>query len=86
MPTKLTTHAAAVISGHSLIVAGGSYKDRRNRLDTVEVVDTDSYSAVVNCQPRLYIPSQRLPCIIISICDERLYMHAGWLGETNLTH
>ena len=74
MPTK-RFNTAAVCSGHSLIVAGG--KDGRNRLATVEVLDTDTrqWSIASSLPHPFYLAT-------ISICGERLYM----LGGKDQTH
>ena len=77
MPTK-RYYTAAVSSGHSLIVAGG--EDRHNRLDTVEVLDTDTQQWSI-ASPLTHPFSEAT----ISICDERLYMLGGW-DKTDLTH
>ena len=70
MPTK-RYETAAVCSGRSLIVAGGN--DGRNRLSTVEVLDTDTrqWSIAIS----LTHPFTRAT---ISICGERLYMLGGF--------
>ena len=69
MPTK-RYKTAAVCSGRSLIVAGG--KDDRNRLATVEVLDTDTrqWSIASALTHPFYLAT-------ISICGERLYMLGG---------
>ena len=69
MPTK-RYGTAAVCSGCSLIVAGGS--DGTIELATVEVLDTDTqHWSIASSLPH--------PCTLatISICDERLYMLGG---------
>ena len=79
MPTK-RYYTAAVCSGHSLIVAGG--RDyRRDRVATVEVLDTDTWqwsTASSLIQPFITEAT-------ISICGERLYMLGG-LDQTGMTH
>ena len=69
MPTK-RYWTAAVCSGRSLIVAGG--EDGRNRLSTVEVLDTDTRQWSV--ASALTHP---FSWATISICGERLYMLGG---------
>ena len=69
MPTKRYV-TAAVCSGHSLIVAGGY--DGRNKLSTVEVLDTDTRQWSI--ASALTHPFFRAT---ISICGERLYMLGG---------
>ena len=69
MPTK-RYRTAAVCSGRSLIVAGG--KDGRNRLSTVEVLDTDTRQWSIASS--LMHP---FSWATISICGERLYMLGG---------
>ena len=66
MPTK-RSEAAAVCTGHSLIVAGG--KDGHDSLSVVEVLDTDTRQWSV-------ASSLTHPCTLatMSICGERLYM------------
>ena len=78
MPTK-RYFTAAVCSGHSLIVAGGS-GNGRNYLATVEVLDTDTrqWSIASSLTHPFYIAT-------ISICGERLYMLGG-NDQTGLTH
>ena len=69
MPTK-RYNTAVVCSGRSLIIAGG--RDGRNRLSTVEVLDTDTRQwsiASSLTHPFSYAT--------ISICGERLYMLGG---------
>ena len=70
MPTK-RYNTAAVCSGRSLIVAGGS--DGHNRLATVEVLDTDTrqWSIASALTHPFYLAT-------ISICGERLYMLGGY--------
>ena len=69
MPSK-RYYTAVVYSGHSLIVAGG--EDGRNKLATVEVLDTDTHQWSI---------ASSLACpfneATISICGERLYMLGG---------
>ena len=79
MPTK-RYKTAAVCSGHSLIVAGG--KDDRNRLSTVEVLNTDTRQWSIASSP-----THPFYEATISICGERLYMLGGY-GEdqTGKTH
>ena len=69
MPTK-RYKTAAVCSGRSLIVAGGS--DGRNKLSTVEVLDTDTrqWSIASALTHPFYWAT-------MSICGERLYMLGG---------
>ena len=69
MPTK-RYNTAAVCSGRSLIVAGG--RAGRNRLSTVEVLDTDTrqWSIASALTHPFYLAT-------ISICGERLYMLGG---------
>ena len=69
MPTK-RYWTAAVCSGRSLIVAGG--EDGRNKLSTVEVLDTDTqqWSIASSLTHPFYDAT-------ISICGERLYMLGG---------
>ena len=69
MPTK-RYETAAVCSGRSLIVAGG--RDDRNRLATVEVLDTDTRQWSI--ASALTHP---FSWATISICGERLYMLGG---------
>ena len=69
MPTK-RYRTAAMCSGCSLIVAGG--KDGRNRLSTVEVLDTDTRQWSIASS--LMYP---FSWATISICGERLYMLGG---------
>ena len=71
MPTK-RYYTAAVCSGRSLIVAGGKV-DNRNRLATVEVLDTDTRQWSI--ASALTHP---FSLATISICGERLYMLGGW--------
>ena len=78
MPTK-RYNTAVVCSGHSLIVAGGKVDDR-NRLATVEVLDTDTQQWSIASS--LTHPFSRAT---ISICGERLYMLGG-KDQTGLTH
>ena len=78
MPTK-RYNTAVVCSGHSLIVAGGKVDDR-NRLATVEVLDTDTQQWSI--AGSLTHPFSRAT---ISICGERLYMLGG-KDQTGLTH
>ena len=71
MPTK-RYNTAAVCSGRSLIVAGGN-KDYRNRLATVEVLDTDTRQwSIASSLTHPFTDAT------ISICGERLYMLGGW--------
>ena len=77
MPTA-RQDTAAVCSGHSLIVAGGS--DGHNRLATVELLDIDTKQWSTACS--LPHPFTRAT---ISICRERLYLMGG-LDETGRTH
>ena len=70
MPTK-RYWTAVVYSGHSLIVAGGS--DGRNKLATVEVLDTDTQQWSIASS--LAHPFTRAT---IMICGERLYMLGGY--------
>ena len=73
MPTK-RYWTAVVYSGCSLIVAGG--EDGRNRLATVEVLNTDTRQwSIASSLPHPYSEAT------ISICGERLYMLGG-LDET----
>ena len=70
MPTK-RYQTAVVCSGHSLIVAGGS--DDRNRLATVEVLDTDTRQwFIANSLTHPF------SWATISLCGETLYMLGGW--------
>ena len=69
MPTK-RYYTAVVCSGCSLIVAGGS--DDRNRLSTMEVLDTDTRQW--STASSLTHPFTEAT---ISICGERLYMLGG---------
>ena len=69
MPTK-RYWTAAVCSGRSLIVAGGN--DGRNKLSTVEVLDTDIRQwSIASSLTHPYSDAT------ISICGERLYMLGG---------
>ena len=76
MPTK-RYWTAAVCSGRSLIVAGGS--DGRNELSTVEVLDTDTRQWSI--ASALTHPFSEAA---ISICGERLYMLGGY-DQTSYT-
>ena len=77
MPTK-RYKTAAVCSGRSLIVAGG--EDGRNRLATVEVLDTDTRQwSIASALTHPFTEAT------ISICGERLYMLGG-RDQTGLTH
>ena len=69
MPTK-RCNTAVVCSGHSLIVAGGM--DGRNRLTTVEVLDTDTRQWSIASSL-----THPFSLATISICGERLYMLGG---------
>ena len=69
MPTK-RYETAAVCSGRSLIVAGG--EDGRNRLATVEVLDTDTRQWSIASSP-----THPFTGATISICGERLYLLGG---------
>ena len=77
MPTK-RYDTAVVCSGHSLIVAGGY--DGRNKLATVEVLDTDTRQWSIASS--LTHPFSEAT---ISICGERLYMLGGY-DQTDKTH
>ena len=69
MPTK-RYETAAVCSGRSLIVAGGN--DGRNKLSTVEVLDTDTRQwSIASSLTHPFSDAT------ISICGERLYMLGG---------
>ena len=70
--------AAAVCSGHFLIVAGG--RDGINCLATVEVLDTDTRQWSVTCS--LPYPLQRATNLI---CGEKLYMLGGDGQTGNVT-
>ena len=76
MPTK-RYYTAAVCSGHPLIVAGG--RDDRNRLATVEVLDTDTRQWSIASSL-----THPFSAATISICGERLYMLGG-RDQTGLT-
>ena len=78
MPTK-RYKTAAVCSGRSLIVAGGN--DGRNRLATVEVLDTDTrqWSIASSLTHPFYLAT-------ISICGERLYMLGGRDQTDSMIH
>ena len=78
MPTK-RYYIAAVCSGHSLIVAGGS-ANGRNRLSTVEVLDTDTRQWSIASSL-----THPFSLATISICGERLYMLGGY-DHTGVTH
>ena len=70
MPTK-RYKTAAVCSGRSLIAAGG--EDGRNKLSTVEVLDTDTRQwSIASALTHPFYDAT------ISICGERLYMLGGW--------
>ena len=69
MPTKRYC-TAAVCSGCSLIVTGG--EDGRNRLATVEVLDTDTLQWSIASSL-----THPISGATISICGERLYMMGG---------
>ena len=77
MPTK-RYFTAAVCSGRSLIVAGG--EDGRDRLSTVEVLDTDTrqWSIASALTHPFFLAT-------ISICGERLYMLGGFDQTSNCT-
>ena len=70
MPTK-RYFTAAVCSGRSLIVAGGS--DGSNTLATVEVLDTDARQWSIASSL-----TRPLTTATISTCGERLYMLGGY--------
>ena len=73
MPTK-RYKTAAICSGRSLIVAGGY--DGRNKLATVEVLDTDTQQwSIASSLTRPFCEAT------ISICGERLYM-LGSIDQT----
>ena len=77
MPTKRCT-TAAVCSGRSLIVAGGI--DGRNRLSTVEVLDTDTRQwSIASALTHPFTGAT------ISICGERLYMLGGYDRTGSMT-
>ena len=69
MPTK-RYFTAVVYCGRSLIVAGG--RDDRNRLVTVEVLDTDTRQWSIASSL-----THPFSSVTISICGERLYMLGG---------
>ncbi len=69
MPTA-QYFTAVVCSGHSLIVAGG--KDGRNRLATVEVLDTDTRQWSIASSL-----AHPFSSATISICGEKFYMLGG---------
>ena len=71
MPTKRYC-TAAVCSGRSLIVAGGKVDDR-NRLSTVEVLDTDTRQWSIASSL-----THPFSLAAISNCGERLYMLGGY--------
>ena len=78
MPTARRS-TAAVCSGHSLIVAGGS--DGHNRLATVEVLDIDTKQWSTACSlPHPFSEAT------ISICRERLYLMGGFDETVRATH
>ena len=77
MPTK-RYDTAAVCSGCSLIVAGGS--DGRNRLTAVEVLDTDTRQWSIASSL-----THPFSLATISICGERLYMLGG-RDQSGKTH
>ena len=74
MPTK-RYYTAAMCSGYSLIVAGGS--NGHNILSTVEVLDTDIHQW--STASSLTHPFSRAT---ISICSDRLYMLGGFDDQT----
>ena len=71
MPTA-RRHTAAVCSGHSLVVAGGT-GDGGNSLATVEVLDIDAGQWSTACS----LPDP-FSSATISICHERLYLMGGY--------
>ena len=78
MPTA-RCYTAAVCSGHSLIVAGGS--DGHNRLATVELLDIDTEQWSTACSlPHPFSEAT------ISICGERLYLMGGFDETGSPTH
>ena len=77
MPTK-RYNTAAICSGCSLIIAGGS--DGSNTLATVEVLDTDTQQWSIASSL-----TRPLAMATISICGERLYMLGGEDDQTGNT-